>query len=402
MKKLTLLALASLAASLLQAAEPFTVEQLQLRVRVRPNYNLGLTANSMYNPRFFNGDIYAVQINTYCFARYPSGSSIPSLAVAETTAQTRMVAPFPGALSTTYLLASGGTLSPFIRYNFDGNNPVEAAFPDGEKVESFDWVGNNTIICTDYTNKRRLYLVNVTAQPFALAKNTSWPGGLGYITSAASTRIRNVRVGQTYSNYAYYGDNGVAANPKVYALNLTTGVETEVGHWDGTLLAYTDGSAGSARTGSWGLWTVVERGGYLYLQSSDNGIQVFRMSGPTTLAEKVRTYELQDLNNVTHDGDRAIYGFDVAPDGQGLLLGSFTGNVYELGQPTLTVSAISQTGMTLSWPASVTNVVLQSSPDLSPGSFSDIAPTTSEGSDVRSATVDFGAGRSFFRLRKSW
>jgi hypothetical protein len=63
--------------------------------------------------------------------------------------------------------------------------------------------------------------------------------------------------GDGYSGYAYYGDNGIADNPKVYAVNLTNGFETVLGSWNSTL-----------RTGfttSFGLLTAVERGGYLYL-----------------------------------------------------------------------------------------------------------------------------------------
>ncbi len=232
----------------------------------------------MYNCRFFDGNVYAAQINNYCWARFPRGCTTPS-AVA-TDRQTRMVSHIPGS---TYLLASGGTLVPYTRYDLDGTNPVDADFPDGQLSESFDWVDDNTIVCTDYTsgNRQRLYLVDVTADPFALTRNTTWNAN-GYITSAITTRIRNVRVGEGagYSNYAYYGDNGVSVNPKVFALNLTTGVETEIGSWNGTLKA---GTAGGAATGSWGLWTVVERGGYLYLQSSDDGIQVYSMTDPTTL-----------------------------------------------------------------------------------------------------------------------
>ena len=206
--------------------------QMQLRAKLRPCAALGVTQNSMYNPRFFDGNMFTPQINNYCFARYPAGSSIFSASVVEATRQTRMVSPFRGADSSNYMLASGGSLNPYTRYNWDGTGPQDVAFPDGQLSESFDWVDNDTIIATDYTsgNRKRLYLLDVTAAPFALTKNITWNAN-AYITSAASTRIRNVRVGQTYPNYAYYGDNGVSVNPKVYALNLTTGVETELGSW---------------------------------------------------------------------------------------------------------------------------------------------------------------------------
>src|SRR5664279_3352243 len=215
MKKILLLAAACLAASLAQAAPPIQPELLQLRARVQSAHDLGQAVSSMYNPRFSDGNIYAVQINFPCFGRYPSGSSTISAGVVETTRATRMVSSFRGAYSSTYMLASGGNAALFTRYDFDGTNPQDVTSIDTQEVESFDWVNSGTIICTDYTsgNRKRLYLVNVTANPFAVTKNTTGNAN-GYITSAASTRIRNVRVGQTDPNYAYYGDNGVADNPK--------------------------------------------------------------------------------------------------------------------------------------------------------------------------------------------
>ncbi len=277
----------------------------------------------MYNCRFFDGSVYAAQINNYCWARFPRGSSTPS--AWDTTRQTRMVSPIPG---TTYLLASGGTLVPYTRYDFDGTNPQDAAFPDGQLSESFDWVDNDTIIATDYTsgNRGRLYLVDVTAEPFALAKNITWNAD-GYVTNPNVVRIRNVRVGQTDTNYAYYGDNQVSVNPKVYAIDLRTGVSTEIGQWDGALK---EGTAGGAATGSWGLWTVVERGGYLYLQSSDDGIQLYSMTSPTTMGSMVASFSKEQLQAITGGGSVPYYGFDVAADDKGLILGDFLGNVFEL------------------------------------------------------------------------
>ncbi len=325
MKRTLILAAACLAASLAQAAPPIPLDQLQLRVTYRPcdAPGVGLVGNSMYNCRFFDGSVYAPQINNYCWARFPRGSSIPS--AWDTTRQTRMVSPIPGS---TYLLASGGTLQPYTRYDFDGTNPVDAGFPDAQLSESFDWVDNNTIIATDYTsgNRGRLYLVDVTAEPFALTKNTTWNVD-GYVTNPSVVRIRNVRVGQTNPNYAYYGNNQVSVNPKVYAINLATGVSTEIGQWDGALK---EGTAGGAATGSWGLWTVVERGGYLYLQSSDDGIQVYSMTGPTTMGAMVASYSKEQLQAITGGGSVPYYGFDVAADDAGLILGDFLGNVYEL------------------------------------------------------------------------
>jgi hypothetical protein len=336
MKRTLLLAAACLAASLAQAAPPIPLDQMQLRVTYRPCAapGIGLDGNSMYNCRFFGDSVFGPQINYYCWASFPRGSSVPSAAVLEASRQTRMVSPIPGS---TYLLASGGSLVPFTRYDLDGANPVDSAsFPDGEKAESFDWVDENTIICNDYgSNKKRLYLVDVTTttgpDTLTLTKNTTWCAD-GWTNTPVSTRIRNVRVGQTDPNFAYYGDNGVDNNPKVYAIDLRTGESTEIGHWDGMLtpyLGYPPPPGGSA-TGSYGLWTVVERGGYLYLHSSDDGIQVYSMSGPTTMGAMVASYSPAQLRAITGGNPTPYYGFDVAANGEGLIVGDYFGNVYEL------------------------------------------------------------------------
>jgi hypothetical protein len=322
------LAAACLVAAFTQAA-PVPSGHWQLRVTIKPYADLGKTAGSMYNPRFCDGYNYANEIGDAahaCFGRYPRGSSMLLAGVVPAT-EHRMVTSFRSAYSSTYMLASGGAASTTLtRYDFNGNNPQAVDFVDTQRVESFDWVDDNTIICNDYTsgNRRRLYLATVVAEPFSVSRNTLWNAD-GYITSAATTRIRNVRLGEMYSGYAYYGDNGVSVNPKVFALNLATGVETEVGSWNGTLKA---GVAGGAATDSWGLWTVVERGGYLYLQSSDDGIQVYSMTGPTTMGSLYTSYSKAELDAAT-GGTPAYYGFDVAPNGLGLLLGGYTGGVYE-------------------------------------------------------------------------
>lgn len=406
MKKTLILAAACLVASLAQAAPPFTPDQLQLRVRVQPWHDLGTNPNSMYNPRFFDGNIFACQINWNCFARYPSGSSIISagdLCGTNTPPRgPRMLSPMRGAFSSTYMVGSGGTANVFTRWNWDATNPQDVTFPDGQLTESFDWVDNDTIIVTDYTsgNRRRLYLVDVTAEPFALAKNTTWNLN-GYATADASViRIRNVRVGKGagYSNYAYYGDNAVSLNPNVYALNLATGASTLLTNWNGTLKA---GTGGGAESDSWGLWTVVACEGYLYLQSSDDGVQIYSMTGPTTMGELYTSYTPQDMQLATGAPRPALYGFDVAPHNEGLLLGSSSGGVYELGPPTLT-AAKSGTDIILSWPASVTAVTVQSSSSLSPSSFGTIYPTIIVDGELNTATITPSSGSEFFRLTRNW
>ena len=74
----------------------------------------------------------------------------------------------------------------------------------------------------------------------------------------------------------------------------------------------------------------MERGGYLYLQSSDDGIQVYSMTGPTTMGAMVASYSKEQLQAITGGGSVPYYGFDVAADGEGLILGDFLGNVFEL------------------------------------------------------------------------
>ena len=76
---------------------------------------------------------------------------------------------------------------------------------------------------------------------------------------------------------------------------------------------------------------MVERGGYLYLQSSDDGIQVYSMTGPTTMGAMVASYSPEQLQAITGGSDSVpYYGFDVAADGEGMILGDFVGNVFEL------------------------------------------------------------------------
>jgi hypothetical protein len=396
-KRNLILAAACVAASLAQAA-PYPPAELQLSVIMRPYLDLGQTLGFGYNPRIFDGYNYCTGIGGGTHggvAWYPSGSSTPSGSFI-TAAEHRMVAPFSGANRWTYLLACGGVSSTgWTRYNIDGTNPQTVDI--GDRVESFDWVDDNTIICNDYTsgNRRRVCLLDVIAEPFAVTLNTNWNAN-GYITSAATTRIRNVRVGDMYSGYAYYGDNGVSVNPKVYALNLATGVESEVGSWSGTLKA---GIAGGAATDSWGLWTVVERGGYLYLHSSDDGIQIYNMTDATHMGSLYTAYSKAELDAVT-TGTPAYYGFDVSRGCTKLLLGGYTGSVYEIGPPIMGITQ-SGTDVMLSWEASVTAVVVQSSSGLSPSSFVDTYPTVVVTGKWNTATITPSASPEFHRLRKS-
>ena len=379
-------------------AQPLLPAELQLRVTMELAGDLGITGNSMYNPRYFDGSAYANQISVRGFGRYPSGSGTPSMLVNNSAnpVEHRMVAPFRGAWSSTYLLGSGGaqpaittTLS---RYDFDGSNRVDVVTPDSQTAESFDWVDEDTIIYTVYSpsaNRMRLYLVDVVANPFALALNTTWNAS-GYILTSVTTRIRNVRVGDMYSGYAYYGDGNVNGNPNFYAIDLATGTETLLGN-AGTLTG----------SGSYGVWTVLERGGYLYVQTTDNGIQVYSMTDATTLGSLYTTYAKADLDAITgYTGQ--YYGMDVTPDGTQLLLGGATGVVFELGPPILSI-ARSETGAVISWPSSVNAVRIQASPSLSSPDFTDLdpQPAIQVNGKLNTAPVPTSGEHTFFRLHKT-
>ncbi len=212
----------------------------------------------------------------------------------------------------------------------------------------------------------------------------------GSILTSAGTRIRNVRVGDVYKDYAYYGDNGQNASPKFYALNINTGAETLLGN-AGTLIG----------TGSFGVWTVLERGGYLYVQTTDNGIQVYPMTSATALGPILTTYTKERLDAVGLITGQQ-YGLDVMPDGSRFILGVANGKVAEFGGPDMRILN-DGTFSVLSWSSSVNGVVLQSSPSLSPAAFADVDPQPYVLPDgkTNSAWVPLVPGQSFFRLRRT-
>lgn len=384
---------------LLGYAQPFSPDQLQLRVTIQIGDDLGLPRNTTYNPRWFDGKLYLVQINTGStgIGRYRSGYPTPEVVVDNSAVpiEHRTLVPFRGAYKDKYMLGGGGAKTGGVsttmsRYNADGSNRVDVETPDSVCVEGFDWVDDDTIICTVYTSglRNRIYMFDVNAEPFSLTRNTTW-NAQGYIVTSVTTRIRNVRVGDTFKGYAYYGDAGQNDYPNFYALNLATGQETLLGN-AGPLTG----------TGSYGLWTVVERGGYLFVQTTDNGIQVYKMLDATTLGPLEFEYGKYDLDSVTGYYQQ-YYGFDVAPDGKTMVLGAAQGFVFELGQPILNISTIDNNAV-LSWPESVTAVVLQSSPTLTPPAFTDMDPqpeiTVSE--KMNTVTVPASSGQTYYRLRR--
>jgi hypothetical protein len=380
------------------AAQPPPPAHLQLRVTLTLAADAGMGGNSTFNPRYFDGFIYANQIIFPGFGRYPSGSPDPSWVVNNQSIplEHRMVAPFRGHLRSTYLLGSSMGLPPgtttFSRYDFDGRNRVDAQTPDSQTAEGFDWVDDDTIIYTVYNpsgNRKRLYLADVSAEPFALTVNPAW-NPAGFLTTSVSTRIRNVRVGDRYPDYAYYGDGNQNAQPNFYALHLPTGTETLLGN------------AGSLTgSGSYGVWTVLERGGYLYVQTTDNGIQVYRLRSATEIETLHATYSAENLTAATgYTGQH--YGLDVTPDGQQWLLGAVGGVVFELGPPVLSLTR-SDTGAVLRWPSSVQAVVVQGALELSAPDFADFVPQPfiQVVGKWRVAEFPIEHASMFYRLRKA-
>jgi hypothetical protein len=232
----------------------------------------------------------------------------------------------------------------------------------------------------------------VTAEPFAVAADTRWNGS-GYIETTATTRIRNVRTGDHFDSHAYYGDAGQNSNPRFFAIDLANGTETELGN-----------AVVLTGTGSFGLWTVVERGGLLYVQTTDNGIQVYEMNSATSLGQLLTVYPKELLEELTGYAGQ-FWGFDVAPDGT-LLLSGGGGLAYELEVQSLeplrlTVSSSSDE-IVLSWSAAVTDAVIQAATDLQGTGFSDLDPQPPVEIDQgqNTATVPITSGSQFYRLRR--
>jgi hypothetical protein len=378
---------------------PYLAEQLQLQMTINPSAELGIPASSMFNARLFDDRIFANQINNPCFGRYLWGSNTAEVLInnnGNNLLEHRMVAPFRGSTRLTYMLASSSAAAPtttFTRYDWDGNNPLGMDTPDVLSADAFDWVDNDTIVYAIYTsgNRTKLYLADVTAEPFSLTLNTAWNAN-GYVATGVSQRIRNVRVGGLYRGYAYYGDGNNNSSPKFYAINLATGADTLLGSL-GTL---TGG-------GSFGIWTVLERDGYLYVQTTDNGVFVYKMTDATTLGSLYTTYTKAQLDAIAGYTGAQYFGLDVSADGRKLLLSGLEGKVFALGtRPALTISK-SGAALVLSWPGSgVAAQALQSSISLEAGGFSDLAPepTIQSDGEVNTVTLPLGTASAFFRLRK--
>lgn len=395
--KNSILSITWFAGILTAAAAPPLSGELELRNTIQLSADLSLTANTTYNPRLFDGSIFATQITVPGFARYAGDPLTPEL-LSPGAPEHRMVAPFRGASSGVYLLAaSGASTSTFSRYDFAGGNGFDVPVPgSGQAAESFDWVDDNTIIYTTYNpsaNRRRLSLAKVVAEPFTATADTRWNAD-GYISTTVSTRIRNVRKGDVYSGFAYYGDGGQNANPQFFALNLATGAETALGN-AGTLTG----------SGSFGVWTVVERRGYLYVQTTDNGIQIYNMTSGSSQGTLYATYAKDALDSLTgYTGQ--YYGMDVSPDGTRLVLGSSQGNVFELASvvPSPLSLDIARSGndIILSWPATITGGVIEAAPGGAPLVWSalDPQPAVTVIQGLNTVTLPRTIPARFFRLKK--
>jgi len=303
------------------SGEPLPSESLGVRTVIEIGIDLGYD-NSLYNPRSFNGKNYIAQINsgTKGLGCYPVDSSVPeALARIVNDPGTRMAGPFPTA---DYILAAGDYGNDLFS-RFDPDLSLSSrVFATNVNVRpsSYDWVDENTIIHNSYLSglRQRLYLTDVNAEPFQVTANTTWNAN-GYVTTPATVRIRNVRVGDVYSGYAYYGDAAVNT-AGFWAINLATGVSTRLGTVEIT------------GSGSWGLWTVKELDGYLYVHTTDNGIYIYNMIDATTLGTLHTRYTKDVLDALTESTDQNN-GFDVVADGKRMLITAGRGRAVEFGLP---------------------------------------------------------------------
>jgi len=273
--------------------------------------------SSMYNPRSFGDKNYIVQINNKGFGCYPVDSAVyEALCSNEDGFGTRMAGPFPTA---DYVLAAGDAGNDLFS-RFDPNLSLDTrVFATNLDVRpsSYDWVDDDTIIHNSYMSGLRsnLYLTDVNPDPFQVTSNTSWNAN-GYVTTGATTRIRNVRMGDVYNGYAYYGDAGTE-NAGFWAIDLATGVSTHLG----TLSVTGDGS--------WGLWTVKEVDGFLYVHTTHDGIYIYNMTDATTLGTLYTRYTKDRLDALAEDTN-PNWGFDVVDDGSRMLLNAGLGRVIEI------------------------------------------------------------------------
>lgn len=328
--KLLLLGLASACPLASQALPWLTTAELSVSATMA-------VPSSNYNPRIVDGYNYVSGIGNGStvpanWGRYAAGSSTASmLLTASGTNDQRMTSPLGGAGGSTYVLGAGGVNTySFTRYDWaTGANAQTVTSPAGANVSNatFGWVDSDTIVANTYqqsANRNRLYLMDVVANPFSMSLDTTNAGfgGVGFKDTSASY-IRAVTVGSSSgagNGYAYYGTGlaGGGYNPNFYALNLSTGAETLLGNWGSNI-------SGTAYAG---IWTVVAQDGYLYVQTTNDGIQVFNMTDATTLGSLYTTYTQAQLNALT--GTASYYGFDVSSGLGARMLLSSSGATWEL------------------------------------------------------------------------
>ena len=305
--------------------EPLPSDSLGIRTVIGIGADLGGNGKTLYCPRSFDGKNYIVQITPLGhlgFGIYPADSpDYEVLSFIGDGPGVRMAAPFPTA---DYVLTTGSYNNDLFS-RFDPNLSVESrVFADtpATRPNSFDWIDDNTIIYGSYESGLRtnLYLADINAEPFTVTPNTTWNAN-GYVTTPATVRIRNVRKGDIYSDYAYYGDAAVHNNAGFWAIKLATGVSTKLGELESV----------SGDT-SWGLFTVKEVDGYLYVQTTDDGIYIYNMIDATTLGTLHTRYTKDRLDMLSED-TQTKWGFDVVAGGARMLLCAGHGRAIEFGLP---------------------------------------------------------------------
>ena len=298
----------------------------QLKAGAVQQFSANPVRGSTYNARIFGDYNYVTQINApnASIARFPANGTAVVQESTQGSFEHRMNAPFSGDIPAYVLAAGGNSNANLSRYDFSNyanrSDVVAPSVADAVIVESFDWVDADTIIANSYSSGKRnnLYLMDIQADPFTATTNTTWNAN-GFVLTDTTTRIRNVRVGKSYTDYAYYGDASVLTNPNFYAINLATGTSSLLGN-AGTL---TGG-------GSHGLWTVVEAGGYLYVQTTDNGIQVYNMTSATGLGSLYTSYSKAEIDGLFGSPSAQYWGLDVSSDGSRMVLSGGNGSTYEM------------------------------------------------------------------------
>lgn len=281
-------------------------------------------SGSVYNPRICGDEVVGSRIGSTVpapcgIARFRPGSSTPDMVQAYTN-DARMISVMGGGTNRTWVIAAGGNLNAFFsRMDYSTlSNRVFAA--DGAiRANTFAWVDEDTIIASSYESglRNRLYLYDITADPFTVTPNTTWNEN-GYVVTPVTKRIRSVAKGDVYSGYAYFSDNEQTNPCTFFAVNLATGESSLLG----SLAGLTD---------SYGIWAVKEAGGYLYLQTTADGIFVYSMVNATTLGSLVAHHTKAQITAATGKSDKS-YGFDVADNGQRIILGIGTLGIAELVQ----------------------------------------------------------------------